>query len=155
MDGDEALRAFDRWGDLLRAVDRDAGPPIGRDAMAKIASYALAVVEVSPHDLRAAFERLLQRPEETIMSTLERTYQKGLADGKAENRSTLESTYRKGRAEGHAEGRAETILRQLQKRFGALPVGTAERVRAGSAADVERWTDRVLDARSLADVFAD
>jgi hypothetical protein len=136
MSGDEALRAFDRWGDLLRAVDRDEGPPIGRDAVAKIAGYALAVVEVSPHDLRATFERLLQRPEETIMSTLERTYQKG-------------------RAEGHAEGRAATILRQLQKRFGPLPAGTDGRVRRGSEAELTRWTDRILDARTLADVFAD
>lgn len=159
MNGDEALQAFDRWGGLLRAVDRDGGPPIGRDAVAKIAGHALAVVEVSPHDLRATFERLLQRPEETIMSTLERTYQKGLADGKAESRSTLETTYQEGHAEGRAEGRleggAELILRQLQKRFGPLPAGTEERVRAATESELARWTDRILDARSLADVFAD
>ena len=84
------------------------------------------------------------------MSTLERTYQKGLADGRAVGRSTLENTYQKGRT----EGRAETILRLLQ-RFGPLPAGIVERIRSAGDADLDRWTDRILDARSPADVFAD
>lgn len=74
------------------------------------------------------------------MSTLERTYQKGRAEG---------------HAEGHVEGRVATILRQLEKRFGPLPAGTDARVRGGSEAELTRWTDRILDARTLADVFAD
>jgi hypothetical protein len=137
--GAETLQSFERWGDLLRAVDRDDGPRSGRDAIAAIACYALCVVEVPHRDLHEAFERLLQRPEETIMSTAEKLRREGFAQG---------------RAEGEAMGRAETLLRQLEKRFGALPAGTAERVRASTIADLDRWLDRVLDARALADVFA-
>jgi hypothetical protein len=137
--GEQALQAFERWGDLLRRVDRDVDPPLGRDAIAKIASYALTVVEVAPRELHETFERLLERPEDTIMGTLEHTYQKGRAEG---------------RLEGRAEGRAETILLQLAKRFGPLPPDVPQRVRAGTDAELERWADRLLDARSLPDVFA-
>jgi hypothetical protein len=142
-DGEQAVQAFERWGELLRRVDRDVAPPSGRDAIAKIAGYALAVVEVTPRDLHETFERLLERPEDTIMSTLERTYQKGRAEGLAA-----------GRTQGLAEGRSETILRQLTKRFGPLPTDVEPRVRGGTKADLDRWADRLLDAQSLADVFA-
>jgi len=140
MSSDEALAAFDRWGDLLRAADRDDGPPAGPAAVAAIGRYALFVVEVSPRELHDTFERLLQRPEETIMSTAERLRREGKAEGKAE---------------GIAEGRAETILRMVTKRFGAVPEHLVARVRNGSPADLDRWTDRILDARSLAEVFAE
>ena len=103
----------------------------GRDAISAIARYALCVVEVPHQDLHEAFERLLQRPEETIMSTAEKL-----------------------RREGFAQGRAEALLRQLSKRFGEIPAGTAERVRAGTIAELDLWLDRVLDAHTLADVFA-
>ena len=33
LDAAAALAALDRWGDLLHAVDRDEGPPMGRDAV--------------------------------------------------------------------------------------------------------------------------
>lgn len=73
--------------------------------------------------------------------------------------STAEKLKREGRAEGLAEGltkgRAETILRMLQRRFGTVPEDLAVRVHTGSPADLDRWTDRILDASSLADLFAD
>lgn len=74
------------------------------------------------------------------MSTAERLRREGKAEGKAE---------------GIAEGRAETILRMVTKRFGAVPEHLVARVRNGSPADLDRWTDRILDARSLAEVFAE
>jgi hypothetical protein len=144
MSAGEALRAFERWADLLRSVDRDSGPPSGRDAIAAVACYALCVVEVPHRDLHATFERLLQRPEETIMSTAEKLRGEGFAKGHAE-----------GHAEGRAVGRAETLLRLLHRRFGTLPDQTAERVHGATIDDLDRWIDRVLDAGSLADVFAE
>jgi len=140
LSGDDALTAFARWADLLRTADRDPGPPHGRDAIAAIGWYALYTVEIPPRDLHATFERLLQRPEETIMSTAEKLKREGRAEGLAE---------------GLTQGRAETILRMLQKRFGAVPEDVAVRVHTGSPADLDRWTDRILDATSLADLFTD
>lgn len=41
----------------------------------------------------------------------------------------------------------------LRHRFGALPEAVMKPVEAGSAADVERWALRVLDASTLDAVF--
>jgi hypothetical protein len=100
----EVPEALERWQDLMRAVDRadepPKSPPMGREAIDAIGWYTLAVTDVSPEVLSSTFGRILHRPEETVMSTLERTFQKG-------------------QAEGEAKGRTETLMRQLHKRIGA------------------------------------
>ena len=64
------------------------------------------------------------------------------------------STLERERNEGKAEGKAETLLSLLRKRFGEVPAATRKRVLAASIADLDRWVDRVLDAETLAAVFA-
>ena len=141
---DEVPAAFERWRHLVRAVDCQEGPPLvppsGAAAIETVCWYALDATEVAPTALAESLSRILHRPVETIMSTLERTYQKGRAEG---------------RTEGKAEGRAEAILRQLRRRFGDVAADIEARVRSAPLADLDRWTDRVLDAATLADVFAD
>ncbi|MBX3464325.1 MAG: Rpn family recombination-promoting nuclease/putative transposase [Planctomycetes bacterium] len=149
---DQVLAAFDRWQDLLRAVDRSDDPPGGRDAIEAIGWYALAASEVPAADLSEAFARILRRPEDTIMSTLERTYQKGKAEGRNEGRN---EGHEKGRTEGRTEGRADALLRQIGRRFGPPADDVVARVRTASLADLDRWTDRILDARTLAELLAD
>lgn len=127
----DTLAALDRWGPLLRAVDRDEGPPTGAEAIATLGWYILHVNETPLEDLHMALERNLQRPEETIMSTATRIQQ-----------------------EGEARGRAETLLRLLGRRFGVIAPELTARVRAASIDDLDRWTDRVLDAATLEAVFA-
>lgn len=46
------------------------------------------------------------------------------------------------------------LSRQLERRFGPLDSSVTERLRKANAPELERWTDRILDARSLDDVFA-
>ncbi len=139
---DEVPRAFERWQELLRTVDRSASPPdtppMGADAIDAIGWYALAVTDVTAEVLSETFGRILHRPEDTIMSTLERTFQKGKAEGKVE---------------GKAEGQIETLLRMLQRRFGPLDPRIEQRVRRGTTAELDAWTDRILDAPTLAAVL--
>ena len=59
----------------------------------------------------------------------------------------------RGRVEGKAEGKAETLLRLLQRRFGAVPESARARVAGGSAAELDAWIDALLDAQSLTEVF--
>jgi hypothetical protein len=70
-----------------------------------------------------------------------------------------------GRSEGHSEGRSEgleegrkagersLLLRLLRARFGELSPATVARVEAAEMMDLERWGERMFDARTLADVL--
>jgi len=136
---EEALAGIERWGELLVAADRDDGPPAGREAVAKIGWYCLYVAQIPAEDLHVTFERILKRPEETIMSTAEKLRREGHAEG---------------HAEGRTEGRVELLLRQLAKRFGPLPTEIVSRITAAAIPELDRWGERLLDAKTLGEVFA-
>lgn len=140
----DVLAAVQRWAPLLCALDASDDPPGGTDAVDAIGWYALAVTGVAEEALTETLARILKRPADTIMSTLERIHRERFEQGLAQ-----------GKAEGKAEGRAETILRMLGRRFGTLPRAIEQRVRAGTTADLDRWTDRLLDAATLPAVFVD
>jgi hypothetical protein len=70
----------------------------------------------------------------------------GKAEGKAEGRA-------EGKAEGEAAGKAALVLRQLELRFGALSTDVVDRVRAASAAELDRFAERLLSAPTLDDVL--
>ena len=53
-----------------------------------------------------------------------------------------------------AEGRVETLMRLLTLKFGALPEGAQARLRAASADQLATWTDRVLTATTLEEIFS-
>ncbi|MBF0604677.1 MAG: DUF4351 domain-containing protein [Nitrospirae bacterium] len=55
--------------------------------------------------------------------------------------------------EGRQKGEAALLLRLLQRRFGPLPESVTEWLHAADLSTLELWGDRVLDARSLDDVF--
>lgn len=50
---------------------------------------------------------------------------------------------------------AEALLRQLHHRFGEVPEAVEQRVRGADIERIVRWTDCVLSASSLADVFTE
>ena len=52
------------------------------------------------------------------------------------------------------EGKAETLLRLLMLRFGAVPDGVKARVRAAVDVDLDAWLDAILDAPDIEAVFA-
>jgi hypothetical protein len=58
-----------------------------------------------------------------------------------------------GLREGRQEGEAKLPRRQLTRRFGPLPSWAAERLGQASEAELEEWGDRVLECRSLKEVF--
>jgi predicted transposase YdaD len=139
QDPASALASIDRWGPLLRAIDSEPGPPVGGEAIETFGWYVLFVTEASPDDVHMAIQRHLQRPEEYIVSTAERLRREGMEQGMAT---------------GELQGRAATLQRQLARRFGPLPASIEARLRSASIAELELWTDRVLDAGSLDAVFA-
>ena len=60
-----------------------------------------------------------------------------------------------GQVEGRIEGEAAVLRRQLHRRFGDLPAAIKQRVHGAKPELLVRWTDRILDAQSLDDVFGD
>ncbi|WP_201208887.1 DUF4351 domain-containing protein [Rhodocyclus purpureus] len=54
---------------------------------------------------------------------------------------------------GIEKGEALLLQRQLARRFGQLPPDLIQRISQASAAEIELWGDRVLDAGSLDEVF--
>ncbi|GEO41456.1 hypothetical protein GGE65_005700 [Skermanella aerolata] len=65
----------------------------------------------------------------------------------------LNDIFEKGVVEGKHKGEAGMLLRQLRKRFGAVPDATVERLQMAGSDDLDRWADAVLDAPSLDAVF--
>ena len=99
-----------------------------------IARHLEVNTSVTPEQLRDVVQRAIGTGDE-LMSTAERL-----------------------RKEGHSQGRSqlgnESVLRLLARRFGALPENIVHRVNAATLAELDRWTDRILDAKDLDDVFA-
>ncbi len=60
---------------------------------------------------------------------------------------------REGRQEGRLEGETLLLQRQLARRFGPLPAGVVARIAAATVEEIETWGYRVLEARTLDEVF--
>jgi len=71
----------------------------------------------------------------------------------AEIRAWFEDYKQKLRDEGRNEGERILLLRQLRARFGELPPTVVARVDSAEAAVLERWGERVLTAKTLAEVL--
>jgi hypothetical protein len=63
--------------------------------------------------------------------------------------------HKEGRDEGRKEGERRVLLRQLRARFGELPAAAVARIEAADVAELERWADRVLAAKTLDEVLAE
>jgi hypothetical protein len=58
-----------------------------------------------------------------------------------------------GRDQGHKEGERALLLRLLRTRFGELPADAVARVEGAEIAVLERWGERVLSAKTLAEAL--
>ena len=59
-----------------------------------------------------------------------------------------------GREQGIEQGERMVLLRLLASRFGPVPQRVARRVERARPAQLERWLERILTAKSLNQVFA-
>ena len=57
------------------------------------------------------------------------------------------------RAEGLERGQAKTLARLLALKFGPLSEHDIDKINTASAAELDRWTDRVLTAPSLSEAL--
>jgi hypothetical protein len=68
--------------------------------------------------------------------------------------STAQELIDQGMKQGEAKGARETLTRQLVAKFGRLDTATTRRLADGSLSDLARWTEQILSARRVDDVFA-
>jgi Domain of unknown function (DUF4351) len=59
----------------------------------------------------------------------------------------------KGLAEGVGKGAARTLVRLLTRKFTTVPDELRARIDTASLEQLDIWTERVLDAATLDDVF--
>ena len=133
-DDEAAVRAIVDWADVAREV---VLAPTGQHAADALSSYILKVTKLGARRLRIVFDQHIGTP---AMKKFESTYDK---------------ITRESKAEGERTGAATLLQTLLRRRFGAIPEATMARIASGSRQDLDRWAERVLDAETLAAVFAD
>jgi flagellar biosynthesis/type III secretory pathway protein FliH len=72
--------------------------------------------------------------------------EKGIAQG-------IQQGMQQGMQKGRHQGEEVLLRRQLTRRFGTLPEAIETRLVKADIAQLEIWGDRVLDAKSLNEVF--
>lgn len=116
-----------------------------------IATYLFQTMDIERNVMHnIASSKLDANKEKTIMTLAERLRKEGRMEGKMEGRM-------EGKMEGEVLGRHAMLQRQLDKRFGKdiLDIRTQERLRKASVEQLDLWAERILDARTLEDVFRD
>ncbi len=105
-----------------------------------------------------ALEELSSDPEVRRLAEKRRLdlafHEMGLEMARNEERQKgLEQGREIGLEQGISQGATSLLLRLLEHKFGPLPSDVRPRVQAASIHDVERWSERILDAGTLHDVF--
>ena len=92
--------------------------------------------------------------EEVISSVREELERKGEARGRLIGREEgREEGIQIGERQGTVNGQRQTLARQLARRFGPLDPATERRLAEAGAEQLDYWTDAILTAGSLEEVF--
>jgi predicted transposase YdaD len=126
---------FHGWAALLREVSREID---AREREAR--EFWVYLYKVRGADEYATADRSALDPDQeaTMQTIAEMLEEKGRE---------------KGRQEGLQQGKREFFLHLLGQRFGRVPESVARRVEAADVPALERWSIRILTARSLDEVF--
>jgi hypothetical protein len=114
--------------------------------------YVDAIMMWLSDSARRALLEYLNMHHYEYQSEFARKYvEEGRKDGLEEGRK---EGLKEGRKEGLKEGRQEVLVKQLGLKFGELPAWAVQRLQAADDAELARWTERILTAATLDDVFA-
>ena len=128
------------------------GTLAGSEFERHILRYIVERMNLTLPMLEASLRRTKPDRWEALMGTVAEAW---IEQGRAEGiEKGLAEGIEKGLAQGFEKGQAGLLLRQLERRFGALPEAVRQRVRDASASELEAWAEAVLDAASLDEVLA-
>nr|VFK19275.1 MAG: protein of unknown function (DUF4351) [Candidatus Kentron sp. LPFa] len=109
--------------------------------------YLVNAYNYDEQTLRGIIREVRPEEEEPMMSQFaQEIKKKALLEGIQQGRQ-------EGRQEGHMEGEVKLLMRQLSRRFQPLPNEITERILKADPNTIEIWADRILDAKSLDEVF--
>nr|VFK00821.1 MAG: conserved hypothetical protein (putative transposase or invertase) [Candidatus Kentron sp. H]VFK01870.1 MAG: conserved hypothetical protein (putative transposase or invertase) [Candidatus Kentron sp. H]VFK05223.1 MAG: conserved hypothetical protein (putative transposase or invertase) [Candidatus Kentron sp. H] len=119
-----------------------------------IIHYLITVYRYDEHTLPQIIREV--RPEE--VDTMMSQFAQDIINGKPKwvemvRQESLQQGMQQDHRKGLLEGEAKLLLRQLSRRFHPLPNEISERVYGADPNTIETWADRVLDAKSLDEVF--
>jgi predicted transposase YdaD len=150
------LRAWLR-GDEQAALRRSIAGWIARILNREFAEVTLDEVKGLLED-QTMGERFIRKYATWVDEIKDQGLQQGLARGRNEGREEgREAGLEEGREAGLEEGRRklrEVLKRQIAKRFGEIPAAMTARIDAAREDELERWSERVVDAASLDAVLA-
>ncbi len=136
------VHADDIPADLIDLMT--GGTLAGSEFERHLMRYIVERMNLTPPMLEASLRRTKPDRWEALMGTVAEAW---IEQGRAEG-------IEKGLAQGIEKGQAGLLLRQLERRFGALPESVRQRVRDASVSELEVWAEAVLDAASLEEVLA-
>jgi predicted transposase/invertase (TIGR01784 family) len=142
------LEVLTRWADVMGDV---AGAPNGLAALEMVMQYVvMANNRFEPHELQPLVDRVTDSKGEGMMMTVgERIRREGIEAG-------IEAGIQRGEERGIQKGARELLLRQLRMRFGSQVNNDAvRRLETASTEQLTTWAERVLSARTLAELFVE
>ncbi len=139
-------RWIDTWRDVLQQASRYADATSNQELFAAAADYVLDLCDLPRPVVHRVLDRQLTDAamKQKFVSTLEQTRNEGIAEGAA-----------RGEARGEARGRVDALLPLIARRFGPPDAAVRERVRTAPITQLDRWTNRILDAATQDELFAD
>ena len=129
--------------DGTQSASNDLGARI-RAVLLRQSKNTLALPKV--RDLKELKMTLADRFDQWAQQHEQKGMQAGMQAG-------LQAGMQKGIEQGIEKGEALVLQKLLIRRFGALPADLSAQIGAATAAQIDVWVGRVLDAQSLDEVF--
>lgn len=131
----------DKWLFVFRHLPElaDVPPSLQEDIFQKL--FHIAELVTLPRQERMAYEDSLKHYRD-LKNVTDTAYGDGMADGR-----------QIGRQEGLLESEFLILQKQMIKRFGPLPTDVVEKITGATRQQLEKWLDRILDAKNVADLF--
>ena len=145
----DAAAWLERWAELVRMLVASGDHWRALGLVVRYLSHVRRDVDL--HELARRADAIALGAGEPIMSTARQLIEEGFAKGVERGR---EEGREQGREQGREEGRRQLLRRQLELRFGALGDEHAHRIAEATAAELDRWGDRVIVAASVDDALS-
>ena len=152
---------------LILAILSDFGDYTGREVVQRILQGLqvltgdqaavfrdyLLMLEIlsSNRDLKQILKEEVKMLSQVKYSDLT-SYELGMEDGLQEG---MVKGIEKGMVKGIWQGEAFMLQKLLQVKFGSLPNSISQRIQAASSEELLYWSERLLSANSLAEIFTE